>query len=82
MRRLLAALVLALSFPASAFTEPLVCEDRERVARELIARLTAERARAEVETATELARLKKLLEQVLHERDAARAKLPAGHGGR
>ena len=51
------------------------CEDVSHVQRELIARYVAERARGEVETAAEMARLKKAMEQIINERDAARAKL-------
>ena len=66
---LLGVLVTA---PAAAAGE---CDDRARVLRELIGRYVAERARGEVEIATEMARLKKELQSVTDERDAARAKL-------
>ena len=68
----LIGLLLGLVGSVSAQETP---EDVIRLQRELIARYVAERARAEVEVAGEMARLKALLERVTNERDAARAKL-------
>ena len=69
-------LALAVVGLLSAASSPAVpCEDQARVYRELIARYIAERARAEVEVATEMAQLKRVIEQLANERDAARAKL-------
>ena len=75
MTRLLIGLVVSGLLAGSAWAEPLACEDVLRTHRVLIETYVSGRARYEVEAAQAIAALTKRIEQLINERDAARAKL-------